>query len=139
MSFDIASLSIQESTVLHLTHPANGEKLYVTKDGKMTLEKTTSPVTITVASTSSRAYRVAANAMTNRNIKRGGKKLTAEQNKEEGVELLTACCLSSENLVYAGAPVKTESDFRALLSDDGMSWVKNQVDETLGNVENFIV
>ena len=129
--FDIASLSIQESTVLHLTHPATGEKLYADKDQKQ-------PITITVASTSSRAYRSAVNAMNNRTLKRGNKKITAEQQKEEGIELLTACCVTSENLSYNGEPVKDDAAFRALLSDDKMSWVKNQVDETLGNVELFI-
>ena len=129
--FDIASLAIQESTVLHLTHPATGEKLYADKDGK-------EAITVTVASTSSRAYRSAVSAMHNRTLKRGNKKQSAEAQKEEGIELLTSCCVTSDNLVYNGAPVKTSADFRALLSDDKMSWVKSQVDETLGNVELFI-
>jgi hypothetical protein len=131
MTFDIASLAIQESTVLHLTHPATGEKLYADKAEK-------NAITVTIASTSSRAYRQAVNAMHNRSLKRGNKKATAEQQKEEGIELLTSCCVSADNLVYNGAAVKTEADFRALLSDDKMSWVKNQIDETLGNVELFI-
>lgn len=131
MTFDISSLSIQESTILHLVHPATEEKLYADKEQKKA-------VTITVASTSSRAYRQAVNAMQNRRIKRGNKKDTAEQQKEEGIELLVSCCISSDNLVYNGVPVKTDADFRALLSDDKMSWVKNQVDECLGNVELFI-
>jgi hypothetical protein len=138
MTFDIASLGIQESTVLHLTHPANGEKLYVDKDGNMTLEPTAKPVTVTVGSTSSRAYRQAVNAMQNRSIKRGNKKMTPEAAREEGIELLTSICLGSENLVYSGAPVKSDSDFRALLADDKMSWVKAQIDEALGSVELFI-
>lgn len=129
--FDIASLAIQESTVLHLTHPATGEKLYADADGKKA-------ITITIASTSSRSYRSAVNAMHNRTLKRGNKKATAEQQKEEGIELLTSCCVTSDNLVYNGDPVKSESDFRSLLSDDKMSWIKSQVDETLGNVELFI-
>lgn len=129
--FDIASLAIQESTVFNLTHPATGEKLFADKAEKQA-------ITVTVASTSSRAYRTAVNAMHNRTLKRGSKKLTAEQQKEEGIELLVACCVSADNLVYNGSPVKSEADFRALLSDDKMSWVKNQIDETLGNIEVFI-
>ncbi len=131
MTFDISSLAIQESTVLHLTHPATGEKLYTDKDNKKA-------ITITIASTSSRAYRQAVTAMHNRTIKRGKKLATAEQQKEEGIELLVAVCVTSDNLDYKGAPVKTESDFRALLSDDKLSWIKNQVDEALGDVELFI-
>ncbi len=131
MSFDISSLSIQESTVVHLLHPDTEEKLYADKDEK-------EPITITVASTASRQYRKAVAAMQNRRIQRGNKKETAERQKEEGIELLTACCISSENLKYKGDDVKTEADFRALLSDDGLSWVKSQVDEALGNVGLFI-
>ncbi len=130
--FDIESLAIQESTVVKLLHPATQEVLYADKEEKK-------PVTITVHSTSSKAYRKAVSAMQNRTIKRGQKKpLTAEQQREEGIELLVACCVTSDNLTYKGAAVKAESDFRALLSDDKFSWVKNQVDEALGNVENFI-
>jgi hypothetical protein len=135
---DISDLSIQESTVLHLTHPANGEKLYIDRNDKFTLEKTDKPVTITVLSTSSREYRIAVNAMHNRRLKRGKKQETAEQQKEEGVELLVAVCAGSENLKYKGNAVRDDADFRALLSDDKMSWIKSQVDETLGSVELFI-
>lgn len=131
MTFDISSLGIQESTVVQLIHPATDEKLFADKEHKK-------PITITVLSTSSREYRQAVNAMHNRSLKRGTKKATAEQQKEEGIELLVACCKSSENLVYNGAPVKDEADFRALLSDDKMSWIKSQVDNALGSVELFI-
>lgn len=129
--FDISTLSIQESTVIHLTHPASGEKLYADDTGN-------SPITVTIASTSSRAYRTAVTAMQNRTLKRGKKPATAEQQKEEGIELLVACCITSENLQYNGEAVKTESQFRALLSDDKLSWIKTQIDESLGNVELFI-
>jgi hypothetical protein len=129
--FDAKSLSIKESTVIHLTHPATGEKLYAD-------DKNKEPVTVTVASTSSRDYRVAVNAMHNRAIKRGNKKLTAEQQKEESIELLVACCLDSENLSVGGEPVKTDAAFRELLADDHLSWIKQQIDEALGTVELFI-
>lgn len=129
--FDIDTLAIQDSTVVTLTHPVSGETLYVDKDNK-------EAITITVASTSSRAYRTAVNAMNNRSLKRGNKKATAQEQREEGIALLTACCVTSENLKYKGSLVKDEADFRALLSDDKFSWIKNQVDEALGNVENFI-
>ncbi len=130
-SFDLSALAIQESTVVHLTHPATDEKLYAD-------EARTQPVTVTVASTSSRAYRQAVNAMNNRTLKRGNKKPSAETQKEEGIELLTACCISSENLVLNGESVDSSADFRALLSNDSYSWIKAQIDEALGNVELFI-
>ena len=131
MAFNLNSLAINDNTVLHLLHPANGEKLYAD-------ENETAAVTITIASTGTKAYRQAVAAMQNRTLKRGKKQATAEQQKEEGVELLVACCITSDNLEYNGNPVKTESDFRALLSDDKLSWIKHQVDEALGDIERFI-
>jgi len=133
MSFDLNALAIQEQgiTPLQLKHPATGDLLFADDAG-------TQPVTITISSTSSRAYRQAVAAMRNRALKRGKKIATAAEQEEEGIELLVACCITSDNLPYNGEAVKTESQFRALLSDVKMSWIRNQVDEYLGDVENFI-
>lgn len=128
--FDVKSLAIKDSTVIHLVNPFTQEPIFADDKGKM-------PVTITVASQGSREYRLAVNAMINRDIKRGNKKKTAEESRAEGVELLVAICLDSENLSYDGEPVKSDAQFRALLSDDKLGFIKNQIDETLGNVESF--
>lgn len=129
--FDIAALAIQESTVLQLKHPATGELLFADKDEKK-------PITVTVASTSSRAYKQAVKAMHERAQKRGKKALTLEQSRDESVALLAACCLDSSELIHNGDPVKSESDFRTLLADDQFSWLRGQIDEALGDVELFI-
>ena len=134
VSLDLASLAIQDCTVVHLTHPATGDKLFLDP-----VEKT-QPMTITVASSASREYRQAVTAMNNRalNAQKRGKKVGAEDQREEGIELLTAVCRSAQNLILNGAAVKTEADFRAVLSNDSYSWIKNQVDSALGDVELFI-
>lgn len=128
--FDVKSLAIKESTVLHLKNPFTEELLFADDAGKL-------PVTVTIASTSSREYRLAVNAMINRGNKRGNKKLTAEEQKAEGIELLVACCLDSANLQYDGEPVKTDAQFRAMLSDDSISFIKQQIDEALGTLDLF--
>jgi hypothetical protein len=128
--FDVKSLAIKDSTVIQLINPFTQEPLFADAEGKK-------PVTITVASQGSREYRLAVNAMINRDIKRGNKKKTAEESRAEGVELLVAICLDSENLMYDGEPVKSDAQFRALLSDDKLGFIKTQIDETLGNVESF--
>jgi len=134
--FDVKSLAIKESTVLHLSNPFTDEKLYVNDKGELD-PMGKNPVTVTVASTGSRQYRLAVNAMINRGIKRGNKKLTAEEQKQEGIELLVACCLDSENLVYDGEDVKSDAQFRAMLADDSISFIKQQIDEALGTIELF--
>lgn len=134
--FDVKALAIKESTVLHLINPFTEEKLYVNDKGELDA-KGKNPVTVTVASKGSREYRVAVNAMINRSNKRGNKKLSAEEQRAEGIELLVACCLDSENLSYDGDVVKTDAQFRALLSDDSVGFIKDQIDEALGAIELF--
>ncbi len=134
--FDVKSLAIKESTVLHLKNPFTEDPLFVNDKGELDA-KGKHPVTVTVASTGSREYRIAVNAMINRGIKRGNKKLNAEEQKAEGIELLVACCLDSENLTYEGQPVKSDATFRAMLGDDTISFIKQQIDEALGTIELF--
>lgn len=134
--FDVKALAIKESTVLHLKNPFTDELLFVNDKGELDA-KGNNPVTVTIASTGSREYRLAVNAMINRGIKRGNKKLNADEQKAEGIELLVACCLDSENLSYEGEAVKTDAQFRAMLSDDSISFIKSQIDEALGTIELF--
>lgn len=131
---DLSDLSIADSTTIQLNHPVTGEKLFADKEGNK-------PVNVTLASSASKAYRTAFNAMHNRAIQRkraGKKELTADEQREESAKLLTACFISAENLRYNGAPVTDQSDFRALIDDEKLSWLRTQVDEGLGNIENFI-
>lgn len=134
--FDVKSLAIKESTVLHLVNPFTDEKLYVNDKGDID-PKGKNPVTVTIASQGSREYRLAVNAMINRSIKRGKKQLNAEEQKAEGIELLVAVCLDSENLSYDGEPVKTDAQFRAMLGDDKIAFIKNQIDEAVGDIGLF--
>jgi hypothetical protein len=140
MSFDISSLSVTESTELHLKHPTEHTPLF---DGDAS-----KPITITVASQSSREYREVVNTISNRRLRReqaaarnGGKNaqaFTVEVAQEESLEMLSALCLGSSNLVYNGKAVKSNADFRELLSDGKMLWVRSQVDAAVGDLELFI-
>jgi len=134
--FDVKSLAIKESTVLHLKNPFTQEELYVNDKGELD-PKGKNPVTVTVASQGSREYRLALNAMINRENKRGKKVKSAEELRAENIELLVAICLDSDNLSYDGEPVKTDAQFRALLSDDSLGFIKTQIDETLGDISLF--
>lgn len=136
MSFDIASLSVIESTVLHLTHPVDGSKLFADADKK-------EPITVTLASQSSREYREVVNTISNRRLKRErdakgrAPATTLEQAQDESLEMLSALCLDS-TIPYLGKVVKTNADFRALLGDSKMLWVRSQIDVAVGDLELFI-
>lgn len=131
--FDISTIALKDTTELHLRHPVTGDKLYSDAEG-------TKAVTITLYGSASKQYRSAVSAMQNRSLRRQAKKekTSAEVLKEEGTELLVACSATSSELTNDGSPVKDPSDFRTLYSDPKYSWIKDQVDEALGDASNFL-
>jgi len=132
--FDLTTLALKDTFDLQLRHPVSGEPLFADGEGKQ------KPVTITLYGTSSKQYRNAVTAMQNRQLKRTAKKekVSAEVMREEGIELLVACVAGAQNLGIGGSAVKDESGFRTVFSDPKLSWIKDQVDEALGDTSNFL-
>ena len=132
MSFNLDSLALKATASLHLTHPVSGELLYADEAKKK-------PVEVELYGTSSKEYRQAILALQNRALKRQGKKsATAEQMREEGVQLLVSCSEKINNLSYKGAPVDNAEAFRSLYSDPQFSWLREQCDTFLGDVSGFL-
>lgn len=129
--FNLSNLALADTTVLLLKHPVSEEILYSDTDKKK-------PASITIFGTSSKNYRAAITAMQNRSLKRGKKQATAEQLREEGVELLVACSERGANFEYKGKPLLDGTAFRELYSDPAFSWLKEQVDAALGDTGNFL-
>ena len=131
--FDLNTLALNDTFTLQLSHPVTGDKLFADKEE-------TQPVSITLYGTSSKQYRNAVAGMQNRQLRRTAKKekATAEVMREESVSLLVACAAGSNNLAYEGQAVVTDTNFRALFSDARFSWIKDQVDEALGDISNFL-
>ena len=129
--FNLDSLSMSDTTTLALKHPVTEELLYSNADK-------TEVASILLFGTGSKQYRGGVTALQNRALKRGKKVATAEQLREEGVELLVACSSEATNFTYAGKPVNDEASFRALYSDPKFGWLKEQVDAALGDVSNFL-
>lgn len=130
--FNIDTLSLKDTTLLLLKHPVTEEILYADGDEKK------KPAGIELFGTGSKQYRNAISSMQNRALKRGKKQATAEQMREEAVELLTACSSSAQNFTYQGKPLLDADAFRAIYSDPSFSWLKEQVDAGLGDVSNFL-
>jgi hypothetical protein len=129
--FNLDSLSLKDTVELQLRHPVSDELLFADKEQ-------TEPVALVLYGTSSKQYRNAVSAMQNRQLKRGKKPVSAELMREESVNLLVACSDKAINLTYKGAPVDNEDAFRSLYSDPAFSWLKDQVDNALGDVSNFL-
>jgi hypothetical protein len=129
--FNLDTLSLKDTTSLHIKHPVTDELLYAD-------EAKTKPVEIELYGTGSKQYRNALTAMQNRALKRGKKQATAEVMRDEGIELLVACSAKANNFAYNGKPLNDDSAFRALYGDASFSWLKEQVDAGLGDVSNFL-
>lgn len=131
MAFELNKLALRETTELLLRHPVTEEVLYADDDESL-------PVTIIIYGTSSKQYRNALTSMQNRQLKRGKKTASAEQMREEGIELLVACSDKVLNMTYNGKVVDNDDVFRSLYSDPAYSWVKDAVDAELGNTAAFM-
>jgi hypothetical protein len=131
MLFDLSQLAIPENAEVQLKHPATNELLFADKDK-------TQIVGIELASKSSAEYREAIDALQKRYLARKGKPSTPEENKQESLDLLLAISIRGINFTYAGKELATSEDFEALYQDPKFYWVKDQVDEALGDVSSFL-
>lgn len=131
MTFNLDTLAFKDTTELQLVHPVNEQPLFADKEQNK-------PVAIALYGTSSKQYRNAISGMQNRQLRRGKKVATAEQLREESINLLVACSDKAINLTYKDAPVDNDEAFRALYSDPAYSWLKDQVDSALGDPANFL-
>lgn len=137
--FDLSQLdtkaACEKGAELQLKHPGTRAVLK-DADGE--------PLVIHVVGKHSDSYVKKSHALSNARFKRmrGGPHMTSEESEQEGIVLLTACVQSiSENLDLdgSGSPVpNTPEGIRRLLSDPRFRWVREQVDEFVGELGNFL-
>lgn len=133
MAFNISKLALADSFELKLLDPRTSETLVDDETGK--------PVTINLFSTSSKQYRNVVTGMQNARLKNEKAKLSAEKLREDSIEILVACSDSSDSLELDGLKfnaVDNSAAFRKLYSAPEYSWIREQVDNALGDVSNFL-
>lgn len=132
--FDLSTLALKsEATDVQLRHPVTDDLLWDNPEAQE------GPVVISVYGPGSKPHRDAITAMQNKALKRGKKAvLTAEQLKQEGIDLLVACSAGSKNFQYNGQAVESPAQFRSLYADPAFSWLKEQIDSAIGDVSNFL-
>ena len=130
MTFNLSSLAKADTALVQLRHPVTDEFLFAD-------DEKTQPVQIEIYGTSSKQYRSALTAMQNTRLKRGKKVMSAEQIRDESIDLLVTCSIRGINLDYKGKPLEGEA-FRALYSDNSYDWLKDQVDEAIGDAQTFL-
>ena len=131
MALDLNALALKETTEYQLRHPVTDELLFAD-------EAKTQPVIAHLYGQASKQHRTKLNALVNRDMKRDKRKATAETRSEEGVEMLVACSDRIENLTYKDQAVDNPAVFKALYEDAKFSWLRGQIDNAIGSVENFL-
>lgn len=135
MAFNVSTLALADTFELQFRHPGTGELLFAD-------EAQTEPVSVVLYGASSKKYRNAVAALQNRALRRQQtkEKQTAEVLREEGINLLAQVIDSFKNFSVSedGSVPSTESEFRAVLSNASISWVKEQIDTALADQSNFL-
>lgn len=127
--FKIEDLSLAETTEMLLKHPITDEVLGE-DEGK--------PVTFTLFGTSSAKYRVAVDKMMRKRNQRGKREPTPAEMRADSVEFLANLSVKVENMEYKGAAVDSYDAFVALYGDESLSWIRDQINATVGSVESFL-
>jgi hypothetical protein len=93
--------------------------------------------TITLYGADSSVYRCTIKNIGNRRMQRGNKRVTSEAIEAEGIELLTACTASWENIEIDGEVLKcTPENIKRIYTE--FIWVREQVDAFIGDRANFL-
>lgn len=131
-------LALEEQASVQLTHPSTGELLFdeeVAADGTVTKL----PVMLFISGRSSKLYRSEVLKMQNRNAKlRAGKTVSAEKADEDWKAMVVKLSHKITNLDYKGAPCDNPTTIQALYEDLQFSWVYDQANEAIGNVDDFL-
>lgn len=126
-TFDLATFSqgVKAENILSIVHPKTGADL---------------GIRIKVISPDSPQYRKLGNIIKNRNLqalRKGRNGLTSEAIDEGAIELLVGAVVSWEGVVWGGQPMEcTSANVRQLF--DSCPWIKEQVDEFVGDRGNFM-
>jgi len=134
--FDLASIAVVDTSILHLKGP-DDELLYFVEG-----EGVRHPVRAVLYGPGSKQYNTAQSARQSKAIARLQKKgsataSTGEQNADQ-VDFLTAITVRFENLVYSKAPGATgEALHRAIYADPTVGFIGEQVAKHTGDWANF--
>jgi hypothetical protein len=131
----LEGLALAPSKFVHFKHPASDELVYrKAADGEDDPER---PVGVRVYGPGSKEYRVAQTALTNEQIQRGRKKITAEMIQRNAVETLARCTYEFVNFDYAGKPAGLEAN-RAFYADDRFVHFREQIQSEMGDFGGFL-
>jgi hypothetical protein len=126
--FDISKLAVNETSIIELETP----------DGDSLLNDEGKPLSITVYGPGSRKFQQA-QSVRNRAVlefvKKGGKKMKDNEQRELDAEFLASCTVSFNNFVYKDF---TGSEmFKQAYLDASIGFISEQVNKAIGDWSNF--
>jgi hypothetical protein len=136
MAFDLkqqTNLAIEQTAEMVLVNPVTGVDLFDPDKGEED-----GVVKFTLVSKSNPKHLKAVEVLNKAQAKRGNRKPTMAEAREESVNFLVALSISVDNLEYDGQPINTPAAFKALYEDEEYSWVRDQVSDFLSKETNFI-
>lgn len=126
--FDISALAVKETTTIELADP-NGDPLSNDKGEALS---------VTVYGPGSKQFQKAQSAR-NRAvldyIRKGGKKMKDNEQRELDAEFLAACTVSFNNFTYKD--LTGHEMFKAAYLDAGIGFISEQVNKGIGDWANF--
>ena len=127
MALQINKYALSETAEIQLMD-AEGKLMF---DGE-------NPVTITLYGKASAAYRNSVAEFARKSEERGDKKSSFEDMVAEGVEHLVALSKTSANLEIDGEPITTPETFRKLYNNEGLYFIRDQLNAVLGKNASFL-
>ena len=138
---DLKNLNLTETSSegswLQLVHPTKFEPLFAD-------EEKTRPMRIKLLGADSEEYRIAKHTLANKRLKRVAKAggnaaavVSSESIESDATYMLVACTLEFENIVFDGEEIPF-SKMRARALYDDLQWLREQVDEFVGDRGNHL-
>lgn len=131
MSFDLNNLTLADTATLHLEHPSTGMPMYDDEAEKK-------PVEIIVYGRSSKQYRNWLAAANRQKQQRGKKNISTEAELAETVEFLVAVTKEVRNLRIGDVEINSPDTFKLMYSNLALSWIADQVANTLSEIDGFL-
>jgi hypothetical protein len=134
MSFNIAgkSLTLQETTILHLVNPADGSYMYADEDE-------TKPLTIELFGRASRVHRNWLSGELKKNsANQKAKTKNADELLAENAKFFATMTKAISNFDLDGLVLDNKEAFATLYADQRVMWINEQVAEVLGDTQAFL-
>lgn len=143
MTYDVATFEVADTTDVVLNHPKTGEPFLVdveVDDGQGGKKPGKAPMSVTVYGPGSKVFK-AAQAVSqktyNATFNRGKSRETPDQQDARVAAFLSACTVSFNNFTYNGGDPTDRETFRACYLDAKRGWIKDQVNDEMGDWANF--